>query len=165
MFKNIAIRPLKTLVKDFRKDTIEPGDHILSVRFSDLGTGSITERRVEIPREENVLSYKERNKEYVSIQYNMEHVMYWTHDFVGEPYNRQGTGYVPYSWKSFGEPCGSHQGITLYELYRTGGNISFPVWGFSVNNFWGNVTFGMVVDADDVEWVKDKIIELLGAFQ
>ena len=61
--EKINIKELKVLIEEYRKGEVEVGDHILSVEFSDNGTGSITERRITGVTEGKV-SYKERSYDY-----------------------------------------------------------------------------------------------------
>lgn len=162
--ENINIKDLKVLIEMYRKSKIAPGDHILCVEFSDRGKGSIIGRKIS-GVEKGEVSYKESSYNYVDVTCDTTHVMYWTDNNFDEPYNRMYHNYVPYSFETLGAPVKEEGGIYFYNKLLGGSDIIFKVWGFTVNDFWEAVRFGVVVGPDDVEFVKDQIVWLLGAFQ
>lgn len=141
----------------YKLPNVEPGNSIISADFGTLG--SLVIREVESTTFDKALKYEGGSYDYVSIVATTTKRILWTDYSQTEPYNRQGGLYCDgSSFESLGIPVVSkpdYREFVATDKYRS--NITFGVWGYRFNDFYGSVTFGICIKTELV----DEFINLL----
>lgn len=132
---------------------------IITADFGNLGSICI---RTLIENEKIDLTYKSGSYDHVSVFCNTKNIL-WTDESKTEPYNRQGGLYAN------GSSWGTLELVKEEENYREfhtkkeyKSNISFAVWGFSYNDYWKSIQFGILLSSDKVEGFVSELRALIG---
>ena len=99
------------------------------------------------------LKYESGNYDYVSIVANKTTRILWTDFSDIEPYNRQSGLYCDgASFSMLGEPVKEKEYYREFiSIKEYNSNISFGVWGFDYNSFYGSVRFGLSIKKEKVD--------------
>lgn len=142
---------LEDIFLKYKLDTIQKGCSVVDCELGILG--SITIDKVGSVEEPQKLGYKKGGYDYVSILSDSTRTILWTDHSDTEPYNRQGGLYGGgVSFDMLGEPLVDTP--EYREFQRTSEifcNMSKPVWGFTYNNFYKTVKFGLSIKNENVE--------------
>lgn len=142
---------IKTLVDRYKKAEVRDGDTIINVEMGYYGNIAI--RNIEKLKSplEKTLNYKPGDYDYVSALLESEQTILFTDFSKTEPYDRGAPMYVPYLFsnmtlvKSYPDKKYRELQITL-----TNQQLSWPVPGFSYNDVWGMVRFGLCLERKHV---------------
>ena len=126
--------------------------------------GSIVIRNIESIDEPVTLSYEPGNYEFISICASSTRRILFTDYKDIQPYNRQYGLYCNgASFGMLGLPVAEHEGYREFDITLTHkSNISFGVWGFCYNDFYGTVQFGVAIPTDKVDKFIKDLRALLG---
>jgi hypothetical protein len=150
---------IEALVGEYRKAKVEVGDVIISVETGKM-FGNIEIRNVSILEEERVMCYEKGSYVYMSIESDVKRIL-WTDFEETEPFNRQGAFYVPnrFSDMTLVKTTEDYREY-IYER-KEHGRIHFGVWGFTYNDLWKNLKFGLCLKKEQEEEFISKLKELL----
>ncbi len=148
---------IQSLWNKYKLSNVAPGTSIIEADFGTLG--SLVIRDVESLQFEDdnyPLQYKSGSYDYVSIVSSSTRKILWTDYEDTEPFNRQGGLYCSgASFDQLGLPIKEETFYREFDVvHKYKSNISFAVWGYSYNDFYGSVRFGLVIKT---EMVKDFI--------
>lgn len=147
---------IKQLWNKFKLPNIGLGCSVISADFATLG--SLVIRTIDSLNEgtDIILTYKSGIYDYISIISNSTRRILWTDYKNIEPYNRNSGLYCDgASFESLGTPINhsTYREFDSSDNYTS--NISLGLWGFDYNDFYGFVTFGIVLKNEDVdEFIK-----------
>jgi hypothetical protein len=148
---------VESLWNKYKLSTVEPGTSIIQADFGTLG--SLVIREVESTTFDKPLKYESGSHDYVSIIAPTTKRILWTDYSQTEPYNRQGGLYCSgSSFESLGFPViekPDYREFVATDKYPS--HITFGVWGYRYNDFYGCVTFGICIKNELV----DEFINLL----
>ena len=148
---------IERLWDKYKLAKVEPGTSIIEADFGILG--SLVIREVESTTFDKQLKYEGGSYDYVSIVAPTTKRILWTDYSQTEPYNRQGGLYCSgSSFESLGFPVvqkADYREFVATDKYRS--NITFGVWGYRYNDFYGCVTFGICIKTELV----DEFVNLL----
>lgn len=154
--KEVVIE-VEKLWNKYKQSNVNTDCSIISADFGMLG--SLIIRTVDKLRDdETKLNYKSGDYDFISIVSNSTRRILWTDYSSIEPYNRNSGLYCDgASFDFLGEPINypTYREFDAVSQYES--NISFGVWGFSYNDFYGSVTFGICIKNEQV----DEFIKLL----
>lgn len=125
-----------------------------SIIDADFGTlGSLVIREVESSDFDNDLKYKSGSYDYVSIVTKNTKRILWTDYSDTEPYNRSSGLYCSgASFDSLGPPVIQKPDYREFNsTCKYQSNITFGVWGFDFNDFYGSVRFGICIETKLVD--------------
>ncbi|GAB2539722.1 hypothetical protein [Rufibacter soli] len=153
---------IEQLWNKYKLPKLEQGCSIISADFGVLGSLSI--RRLTGFDEAVEFKYESGNYDYVSVKANQTTIFLWTDYKDIEPYNRNGGLYGDGSSFDFlGKPVIEKDDYREF-ISRSEhmSNISFAVWGYSFNNFYNTVRFGLCIKTDKVEEFLISLRTLIG---
>lgn len=151
---------IKQLVEKYRLPRLVKDTAVITAEIAGI-VGHLEIREI-LSCEEKDLSYSPGNYEYVDTTTQSTQVILWT-DYVNEqPYNRQGCVYVGHSFESLGDAVVSKKHYREFNKksdYQS--NICFAIWGFKYNNFYGQVTFGICLEKENVDVFVDELRKII----
>lgn len=141
---------IEALWDKYKLSTVDENCTIISADFGVLGCLEI--RNIKESRDNNPLRYKSGDYDFVSVVCTTRKIL-WTDYKDIEPYNRQSGLYGGgSSFASLGKPIKETKDYREYDvMHENLSNISFGVWGFRFNDFYGSVTFGLCMDTKKVD--------------
>lgn len=157
---------VKLLWNEYKKDYMNKNDSIITCDFGNLG--SLVIRDVSVPDvkfiSQNKLKYQSGSYDFVSIRSDKTKRILWTDYQDIEPYNRQSGLYCDgASFDMLGEPvyqCSDYREFNVTDNYLN--NISFAIWGYSYNDFYKSIEFGLVIEKDKVDEFIIKLRKIIG---
>lgn len=155
-----TVNALEVLFNEYKLNTVGLGCSIISVDTG-LLFGNITIHNIiDLDRRgKQELSYESDSYDYVSVNSNGKTILF-TDYREEEPYNRQSIFYVGYSWSSLSLVNETNQ-FREFETANQPNGGSFPVWGFSFNDFWNTIQFGICLQTEKAEEFMTKLRNLL----
>lgn len=155
---------IEKMWNEYKLDTVKPGTTIITADFGKLGTVEI--REVVETDEEYKLKYKSGSYDYISIRCKPS-VILWTDYLPIEPYNRNSGLYGGGArFEYLGDPVATFPDyrefkVNYYEKYKHLSNVSFGVWGYRFNNYYGSITFGICLESSKTEEFISKLRTLI----
>ena len=153
---------VESLVDKYRLPKLETGTSIIHADFGKLG--SLVIRDVVGVDDPIEFKYVPREYDYISIESDCTTRILWTDYQDIEPYNRNAGLYCDgASFEMLGEPvvtAPDYREFSVKNRYHS--NISFAVWGFSYNDFYGAVTFGICIDKNKVSEFISELRKIIG---
>ncbi len=152
------VEEIETLVNKYKLQNVSPDQKISAVSFEMGKLGSFIINRGKL-EESITLKYKEGEYDYISLLQESSTAYLFTDYSNEQPYNRQGGLYCNgWSWANLElvEETEEYRYFTGNSNYSV--NSSFAIWGFSYNNYWNTLKFGIIIP---IEAEPEFIIELL----
>lgn len=152
---------IEKLWNEYKLNKVSEECTVITADFGYLG--SLVLRDIVELQENYSLKYLPGEYDYISVRCLTRRIL-WTDFEPIEPYNRQTGLYCDgASFKILGEP----KVITdKYREYDTTSshysNISFAVWGYRYNEFYGSVRFGICIKTDLVDEFISKLKKIIG---
>lgn len=152
---------IQKLVEKYKLPNLQRDCSTITADFGSLG--SVVVRNVVCFEKQDDLKYERGNYDYISVGYDKCNYILWTDYENIEPYNRQSGLYCDgMSFRYLGNPVVEKPSYREFNvvlphhvhqsevgvLYP---NSSFALWGFTYNNFWNSVRFGLAIKTEDVE--------------
>ncbi len=135
-----------------------------SIITADFGTlGSIVIRDIVSFETETTFKYKSGSYEYISIKSECTTKILWTDYKEIEPYDRHGGLYCDgASFEQLGKPILEKKEYReFYNKHKYISNISFPVWGFTYNDFYKDISFGLCIEKEKVNEFISKLRSII----
>ena len=153
---------VEKLWNEYKEATLNTDCKVITAEFGTLG--SIVIRDVSAVDENVAFKYESGSYDYISILTTEIADILWTDYKDIEPYNRQGGLYCDGSgFAHLGEPVVKKKDYReFYKVTKTKANITFGVWGFNYNSFYGQVRFGMCIKKDKVDKFVTEIRKIIG---
>jgi len=150
---------IQTLWELYKEDEVLDDCAVITAEFGKLGSVVI---RTIVECEPQKLKYESGNYDYISIKCETQRIL-WTDYSDTEPYNRQCGLYCSgASFDMLGDPIFE---CDEYRIYRHKdeyiSNISFGVWGYEYNDYYGSIRFGICIKKDKVEEFIEKLREFI----
>lgn len=158
--KEISDR-VEELFKKYKLDKSEDGCSIICADFGNLG--SIEIKEVEEFEEPVDFKYAGGSYDFITVKTKSIKNILWTDYENIEPYNRQGGLYANgCSFSRLGKPVLEKK---EYREFVSSGdykiNISFAVWGFDYNEFYGSVRFGLCIKSENVDTFISELRKII----
>lgn len=156
---------VEALFNHYKLNEVKGGNSIITAEFDKYGSLCISHIASVESEQPVLLKYESGSYDYISCKIAQDEKILWT-DFKDiEPYNRQGGLYANgASFASFGAPISVTK--EYREFYSKFDNrcylSSFPVWGFSYNDFYGSVKFGICLERENVEPFINQLRSIIG---
>ena len=146
---------IEALWNEYKENSLKKNCSIITGDFGKLG--SVVIRKISTFEPMN-FKYESGSYDYVSIKCDTTRIL-WTDYQDIEPYNRSGDLYCDgASFEMLGKPIKEVEDYREFNAtsnYKS--NISFAVWGFDFNDFYGSVRFGMCIKNDKVDEFMNKL--------
>jgi len=151
---------VKVLWDTYKLTEITNDCTIIEADFGRLG--SLIIRDIIETDKEQTLKYESGSYDFISIRCKQRNIL-WTDYEEIEPYNRQSGLYC-------GGASFSHMGLPVKETnryrefnfkYDCPSNISFGVWGFSYNDYYQTVQFGICLKKDEVDLFIERLRKII----
>lgn len=153
---------IEALWNKYKLPIVESGTSIIEADFGVLG--SLVIRDVESTEFDRPLKYESGSYDYVSIVAPTTRRILWTDYSETEPYNRQGGLYCSgSSFESLGYPVvkkPDYREFNATDKYQS--NITFGVWGYRFNDFYGSITFGICIKSELVDEFIYQLRAIIG---
>lgn len=148
---------VEKLWNEYKQPTVENDCAIISADFGVLG--SLVIRYISFTADHNQLKYEGGSYDYISVKTDQTKRILWTDYKNEEPYNRQSGLYCDgASFEMLGSPVVEKEDYREFvDEGKFPSNISFGVWGFRYNDFYGSITFGISIKKEMVDEFIQKL--------
>lgn len=148
---------VEKLWNEYKQSTVETDCAIISADFGMLG--SLVIRYIASIDDPKKLKYESGSYDYVSVKTDKTKRILWTDYKDIEPYNRQSGLYCDgASFESLGAPIIEKKDYREFiDEGNFKSNISFGVWGFRYNDFYGSISFGICIKKELVDEFIQKL--------
>lgn len=154
---------IEQLWNKYKLTTIDTNCAIITADFGFLG--SLVIRTVKSVEESAnfTLKYQSGSYDYVTILSDNTRKLLWTDFSSEEPYNRQGGLYCDGATFEFlGKPVNKGNYREFDAIHQYDSNITFGIWGYDFNDFYGSVRFGICLPKDQVDLFIQELREIIG---
>lgn len=154
---------VKELWDKYKLPNVDSNCAIITAEFGKLG--SLVVRNVKsIDEPISSLKYERGSYDYVSIISDVKRTILWTDYDSIEPYNRQGGLYADgSSFSSLGLPVLEKEEYREFDsTHEYISNTSFGIWGYSFNDYWKHVRFGMSIEKTKVDEFITELRKIIG---
>jgi hypothetical protein len=142
---------VEKLWNEYKQPNVDNDCAIISGDFGLLG--SLVIRYITFTDDRKKLKYESGSYDFISVKTDQTKRILWTDYKDIEPYNRQSGLYCDgVSFEYLGKPVVEKPDYREFiDDGKYPSNISFGVWGFSYNDFYGSITFGISIKRDLVD--------------
>lgn len=153
---------VEALWNDYKLPSLQKDCSIIDAEFGMLG--SLVIKNIEVVEKDLEFKYEPRNYDYVDVVTSKTRNILWTDYENIEPYNRQSGLYCNgASFESLGaakiEKGHYREFDSTIECSR---NEMFAVWGYSFNNFYNSIQFGICIETKNVDEFVSKLRTIIG---
>lgn len=154
-------KTIEVLYDEYKLPVVDDTCSIISGDFGILGSVVIREV-VKTEDKEIKLKYKPNSYDYISIKCKTKRIL-WTDYKNIEPYDRQSGLYCDgASFECLGNPVlekNEYREFVAEDKFEH--NLMFGVWGFSFNDFYGSVQFGLCIKKELVDEFIQKLRKII----
>jgi hypothetical protein len=151
---------VESLWNQYKLSEVKEGRTIINADFGVLG--SLVLRKIINADKEYKLEYKSGSYDYISVKCSTRRIL-WTDYSKTEPYNRQGGLYCDgASFEGLGSPVKEtpeYREFDATDKYTS--NITFGVWGYKYNDFYGSILFGLCIKNELVKEFIEKLRQII----
>ncbi len=157
----LVVDQVKELWNKYKLTQLASDCSIIEGDFGRLG--SLITREIKSIDGDISLKYESGSYDYVSIVSKNATYLLWTDYSPEQPYDRTSGLYCGgMSWQLLGKPIIEKPEYREFQyVYEYLTNISFAVWGFDYNDFYGSVRFGLCIKTENVKKFTEELRKII----